>query len=87
MDIIEGTRTEDNFVTGVSTRGAIALYKASQATAAFAGRDYVIPEDVQLVAPHVLAHRISKDSGKTAAATKFLNKIIENVPVPLETLE
>lgn len=87
MDIIEGTRTEDNFVTGVSTRGAIALYKASQVTAAFAGRDYVIPEDVQLVAPHVLAHRISKDSGKTSAAIKFLNKIIENVPVPLENLE
>ena len=87
MDIIEGTRTEDNFITGVSTRGAIALYKASQVTAAFAGRDYVIPEDVQLVAPHVLAHRISKDSGKTSAAIKFLNKIIENVPVPLENLE
>lgn len=86
MDIVEGTRTEDNFVTGVSTRGAIALYKASQATAAFAGRDYVIPEDVKLVAPYVLAHRISKDSGKTAAAAKFLNKIIENVPVPLEKL-
>ena len=86
MDIIEGTRTEDNFITGVSTRGAIALYKASQATAAFAGRDYVIPEDVQRVAPHVLAHRISKDSGKTAASIKFLNKIIENVPVPLENV-
>lgn len=86
MDIIEGTRTEDNFITGVSTRGAIALYKASQVTAAFAGRDYVIPEDVQKVAPHVLAHRISKDSGKTSAAIKFLNKIIENVPVPLENL-
>ena len=86
MDIIEGTRTEDNFITGVSTRGAIALYKASQVTAAFAGRDYVIPEDVQLVAPHVLAHRISRDSGKTAAARKFLDKIIENIPVPLENV-
>ena len=86
MDIIEGTRTEDNFITGVSTRGAIALYKASQVTAAFAGRDYVIPEDIQLVAPYVLAHRIARDSGKTATALKFLNKIIENTQVPLETL-
>lgn len=86
MDIIEGTRTEDNFVTGVSTRGAIALYKASQVTAAFSGRDYVIPEDVKKVAPFVLAHRISRDSGKTASAIKFLNKIIENVPVPLENM-
>ena len=86
MDIIEGTRTEDNFISGVSTRGAIALYKAAQVTAAFSGRDYVIPEDIKLVAPYVLAHRISRDSGKTATALKFLNKILENTPVPLETL-
>lgn len=86
MDIIEKTRTEDNFVAGVSTRGAIALYKASQVTAAFAGRDYVIPEDVKLVAPHVLAHRISRDSGTTGSALKFLNKLIENVQVPLENV-
>lgn len=86
MDIIEKTRTEDNFISGVSTRGAIALYKASQVTAAFAGRDYVIPEDVKLVAPYVLAHRISRDSGKTGSALKFLNKIIENVQVPLENV-
>lgn len=86
MDIIEKTRTESNFVTGVSTRGAIALYKAAQVTAAFEGRDYVIPEDVKKVAPYVLAHRISQGSGKTAAALKFLNKIIENVQVPLESV-
>lgn len=86
MDIIERTRTEDNFISGVSTRGAIALYKASQVTAAFSGRDYVIPEDVKMVAPYVLAHRISQGSGKTSSALKFLNKIIENVQVPLENV-
>lgn len=86
MDIIERTRTEDNFISGVSTRGAIALYKASQVTAAFAGRDYVIPEDIQFVAPYVLAHRISRDTGKIGTALKFLNKIIENVQVPLENI-
>ena len=46
MDIVERTRKESRFVTGVSTRGAIALYKASQVTAAFSGRDYVMPEDI-----------------------------------------
>ncbi len=86
MNIIEGTRTADNFVTGVSTRGAIALYKASQVTAAFEGRSYVIPEDIQKVAPYVLAHRLTHDTGKIGASLKFLNKIIENVQVPLETL-
>ena len=58
MDIVERTRKESRFVTGVSTRGAIALYKASQVTAAFSGRDYVMPEDILKMAPHVLSHRI-----------------------------
>ena len=85
MDIIEGTRKGSNFVTGVSTRGAMALYKASQVTAAINGRDYVIPEDVKYVAPHVLAHRLST-GGTTAAAEaeKFLANVISNVRVPLE---
>ena len=48
--------------------------------------EFVIPEDVKKVAPYVLAHRISKESGKMSAALKFLNKIIENVEVPLETV-
>lgn len=78
MDIIEATRTESNFVTGVSTRGAMALYKASQVTALLGGRDYVIPEDVKYVAPHVLSHRISSDD------KRFIPKILERVAVPLE---
>ncbi len=87
MDIITATRNESNFVTGVSTRGAMALYKASQVTAAINGRDYVIPEDVKYVAPHVLCHRISAGSGTASAETaEFLRKIIENIRVPLEVV-
>ncbi len=87
MDIVEGTRSGSSFVSGVSTRGAIALYKASQVTAALNGRDYVIPEDVKYVAPHVLIHRISAGSGsKGGAAENFLNDILKNIKVPLETV-
>lgn len=78
MDIVEQTRTVNNFVTGVSTRGAMALYKASQVTALLNGRDYVIPEDVKYVAPHVLSHRISNDG------TKLVHQILQDVAVPLE---
>lgn len=86
MDIVEGTRRESRFVTGVSTRGAIALYKASQVTAALAGRDYVIPEDVKSLAVPVLAHRLSMGGGASfSEAEKYLNRIIEQVKVPLET--
>lgn len=79
MDIVERTRTAHNFVTGVSTRGAMALYKASQVTALLNGRDYVIPEDVKTVALPVLGHRISSDGAK------LVRQILDEVPVPLES--
>ena len=85
MDIVALTRRESSFVSGVSTRGAIALYKAAQVTAALAGRAYVIPEDVQYVAPHVLCHRLSTSGGAhSAAAADFLKRILASIPVPLE---
>lgn len=87
MDIIEKTRTESRFVTGVSTRGAIALYKASQANAACMGRGFVIPEDVLAVAPYVLSHRIiSKGSESFEDARNYLNRIVETIPIPMETM-
>ena len=87
MDLVTATRTAGELVTGVSTRGAIALYKAAQVTAALNGRDYVIPEDVRFVAPHVLVHRIAAGSGsKGSAADTFLHDIIKNIKVPLETV-
>ena len=85
MDIVERTRKESRFVTGVSTRGAIALYKASQVTAAFSGRDYVMPEDILKMAPHVLSHRIlSRGSESFEDAKKYLTRLLEEIPVPLE---
>ena len=85
MDIISATRNESRFVTGVSTRGAIALYKAAQVTAAFAGRDYVIPEDVREMAPWVLCHRISSAGAARAQDTEqFLADLLTKIPVPTE---
>jgi MoxR-like ATPase len=88
MDIVENTRHESNFVRGVSTRGASALYKAAQVTAAFSGRDYCIPEDVKAMAVPVLSHRIALGSGMRAdAAEQFLHRILETTKTPLETLK
>ncbi|MCD7745972.1 MAG: MoxR family ATPase [Lachnospiraceae bacterium] len=85
MDIVEKTRKESRFVTGVSTRGAIALYKASQVTAACAGRDFVIPEDVILVAPYVLSHRIILRGAESFEdARNYLKEMMDGIPVPLE---
>ena len=87
MDIVQKTRQESRFVTGVSTRGAIALYRACQAWAALSGRDYVIPEDVQRMAPHVLGHRIASGGAvREQDKVSFLRKLIAELPVPLESL-
>ena len=84
MDIIQATRKADVLVGGVSTRGAIALYKAAQVTAAMEGRDYVIPEDVVREAVAVLAHRLTTASGSRADGEAFLAEKIAELAVPLE---
>lgn len=86
MDIIEGTREESAFVSGVSTRGALALYQASQAYAALGGRTYVLPEDVKYLAPFVLSHRLGAGGKSGAKSGDFLNRILERTRVPLEEL-
>ncbi|MGN0312417.1 MAG: AAA family ATPase [Lachnospiraceae bacterium] len=82
MDLISYTRNDQKLLCGVSTRGALALYKAAQITAAMEGRDYVIPEDVKREAVPVLAHRISADNGKNAVA--YIEHMLETVTVPVE---
>ena len=87
MDLVEATRTRSSFAGGVSTRGAIALYKASQALAAVRGREYVIPEDIKELAPAVLCHRLTLGGGMNAeAAAHRMQQLLQSIPVPLETL-
>ena len=86
MDIIAATREEKSLLNGVSTRGALCLYRAAQITAAMEGRDYVIPEDVKREAVPVLGHRISSSSGNTAEAEEILRNLLTTVTVPLEAL-
>lgn len=56
--IVEATRTADGVLLGASPRGSIALLRAACGYALLNGRDYVIPDDVKAMAPHVLCHRI-----------------------------
>ncbi len=86
MDLVDATRRGD-FSCGVSTRGAIALYKAVQASAALSGRDYAIPEDIRRMAPCVLAHRVAAGAGlKRADAEARLMGLVDRVPVPVENM-
>ena len=84
MDIVEYTRKESAAMTGVSTRGAIALYRAAQVRAAISGRDYVIPEDVKAEVLPVLGHRIVMGMTSHMDTEKLIGSILSKVAVPLE---
>lgn len=56
--LIQATRADDRYGTGLSPRGALGLLQAARAWAFTAGRMYVLPEDVQAVLPAVVTHRL-----------------------------
>jgi MoxR-like ATPase len=58
VNLVEQTRRHKYVELGASPRASINLYKAAQAWALYSGRDFVTPDDVIKMAPHVLSHRI-----------------------------
>ncbi len=86
MDIVDRTRSDEKIANGVSARGSLALYRASQIYAAMQGRDYVIPEDVKREALCVLPHRIILVSSSHKDPARFIANLIEEIEVPLEKL-
>jgi MoxR-like ATPase len=56
--ICEATREDERVELGASPRAGLMLFRASKALAALGGRDHVLPDDVQALAPSVLAHRL-----------------------------
>jgi MoxR-like ATPase len=85
LSLAEATRHGGEFMLGVSTRGAQALFRATQALALCEGRSYAIPDDVQRLAAPVLSHRVVLKRGATdlAAARKAIERVVASIPVPL----
>ncbi|HID75466.1 MAG TPA: MoxR family ATPase [Planctomycetaceae bacterium] len=86
LDIIEATRSSEDLYVGVSIRGALALYRASQSAALVDGRDYVVPDDVKRLAVPVLAHRVITrgylHGGQREAVEALIERLVDEVPVP-----
>ena len=85
VDITRKTRGSTSLEVGVSPRGTLAFFRASQAHAFLRGRKYVSPEDVQAVAESVLSHRVQlKVQARHAGLQKdaIITEIVKSVPVP-----
>lgn len=85
LDIIFATRKTEKLNYGVSTRGTLALLRCSQAYAALSGRNYVEPDDVRMLAPYVLCHRVvSFGTSRSGKTQDLINEIVSSIPVPVE---
>jgi MoxR-like ATPase len=86
LDIIHATRDSAQVQVGVSTRGAIAYYRAAQAYAMVENRKHVIPDDIKRLAVPVLAHRIvprgSLPGADRSGAEELINRLLADIVVP-----
>jgi MoxR-like ATPase len=85
LRIVHRTRDSTHLSLGASPRASLALFRTAQAYAAVAGRGYAIPDDIKLLAPSVLEHRlILNPESRLRRVTQeaVLRGILEEVPVP-----
>ena len=85
--VARATREHPEIDLGASPRATLALYQSSQAWAAIAGRDYVIPDDVKAMAPPTLTHRLMiapQAQLRGRQPEELVADIVTSVPVPVE---
>lgn len=87
LDIVHATRDSEQVQVGVSTRGALAYYRAAQSLAVVENRSHVIPDDIKRLAVPVLAHRVVPrgilPGADRAAAESVVRDLLENIKVPV----
>ncbi len=80
--LLAASRASVDNASGLSPRAGLGLLRSAQAWAFLHGRAHVLPEDVQLVLPAVVGHRLRRADGDDADATQQVARLLERVPVP-----
>jgi MoxR-like ATPase len=87
VNVARATREHGEILLGASPRATLGLYQMAQAWAAIAGREFVVPDDIKLMAPYVLTHRLilaPQAQLRGREAEDLVADIVEQVPVPVE---
>ena len=85
VDLVNTTRDHPDIYLGASPRGSLALFNASRAWAAMEGRDFVVPDDIKLLAESTLAHRLIVSPSariKNVNARQVIEDSLRHTPVP-----
>lgn len=88
--LVEATRNHPAIYLGASPRGSLALFRAAQAYALVQERDFVLPDDVKILAESVLAHRLIirlTDTSRDRSGRTTVQELLETVPVPGTVVE
>lgn len=86
--IVRATRRAPGVAFGASPRATVGLVRAARARAAIYGRDYVLPDDVQVLATPVLAHRLVLDDEsrlRQTSAGATIAAVVGSIAVPVES--
>lgn len=85
LAIAKASREHSHVALGLSTRGALALLRAARVAASMRGSEFVTPDDVKLVAPWVISHRLTLSSEaalERRSDLAIVRALLERVPVP-----
>jgi MoxR-like ATPase len=85
LSLIAATREDNSLRAGISPRGSLALYRASQALASLRGRDFVSPTDIKEMAPPVFRQRLLLSSEALVRGIqpdRIITSILDSVPMP-----
>jgi MoxR-like ATPase len=93
LAVLEGTRSHPSLRVGASSRAGLSLMRCAQAHALLSGRDYVVPDDIKILAPSVLGHRLVLADGvlgergtETGVGGDVVADVLASVAVPLRPL-
>jgi MoxR-like ATPase len=91
LAIVGATRDHPEVRLGASPRASLQLARAAKAAALLDGRDFVLPDDVEALAPTVLAHRLvlrrqaaDRRDTQIDQATAIVTRVVASTPVPLQ---
>mgnify|MGYP005836663269 FL=1 len=85
VELTRATRENPDVYLGSSPRGSLGLFRAGQARAAIHGRDYVLPDDIKLLAENILSHRMVIQPSarlRNLSADQIVHELVTLVPVP-----
>ena len=88
VNVCRATRSHPDIELGASPRATMALYRTCQALAAIRGRQYVVPDDIKIMAPYVLTHRLiigAKTLLRGRQPQDIVNEVVNTIAVPIDS--